>query len=30
MPEGAYDPVILMMEGYQVSTSSPAKLIFIG
>jgi hypothetical protein len=30
MPIGAYDPLILMMEGYQVSTSAPAKLIFIG
>jgi len=30
MPEGAYDPVIVMTEGYQISTSIATKFIFIG
>ena len=30
MPAGAYDPVIVMTEGYQISTSSATKFIFIG
>jgi hypothetical protein len=30
MPEGAFDPVILMTEGYQISTASATKFTFIG
>jgi len=30
MPEGAYDPVLVMAEGYQISTSSTTKYTFIG
>jgi len=30
MPAGAYDPVIVMTEGYQISTSIATKFIFIG
>ena len=30
MPVGAYDPVLKMAEGYQISTSSATKFTFIG
>jgi len=30
MPEGAFDPVLVVAEGYQISTSGPTKFIFIG
>jgi hypothetical protein len=30
MPQGAYDPVLLMTEGYQISTSNTTKFTFIG
>jgi hypothetical protein len=32
MPEGAFDPTMVMAEGYQISTKAPAtaKYIFIG
>ncbi|UCE36876.1 MAG: right-handed parallel beta-helix repeat-containing protein [Thermoplasmata archaeon] len=30
MPAGAYDPMLEMTEGYQISTSGPTKFIFIG
>jgi hypothetical protein len=30
MSEGAYDPVLMMAEGYQISTSSTTKFTFIG
>jgi hypothetical protein len=30
MPSGAYDPSIVMTEGYQISTSNITKFIFIG
>ncbi|UCE73951.1 MAG: lamin tail domain-containing protein [Methanomassiliicoccales archaeon] len=30
MPEGAYDPVLVMTEGYQLSTSQNTKFTFIG
>ncbi|UCE36875.1 MAG: SBBP repeat-containing protein [Thermoplasmata archaeon] len=30
MPEGAYDPQIVMTEGYQISTSNATKFTFIG
>lgn len=30
MPKGAYDPVLVMTEGYQISTSKGTKYIFIG
>jgi hypothetical protein len=30
MPEGAYDPILFMTEGYQISTSSTTKFTFIG
>jgi hypothetical protein len=30
MPEGAFDPILYMTEGYQISTSSPTKFTFIG
>jgi hypothetical protein len=30
MPEGAYDPILVMTEGYQISTSSATKFTFIG
>jgi len=30
MPQGAYDPVLEMMEGYQLSTSGATKYTFIG
>ncbi|UCG70788.1 MAG: hypothetical protein JSV09_07265, partial [Thermoplasmata archaeon] len=30
MPKGAYDPVLAMAEGYQISTSSLTKFTFIG
>ena len=30
MPQGAYDPVLVMTEGYQISTSSATKFIFVG
>jgi parallel beta-helix repeat protein len=30
MPAGAYDPVLEMTEGYQISTSSATKFTFIG
>jgi parallel beta-helix repeat protein len=30
MPEAAYDPFLVMTEGYQISTSSPTKFTFIG
>jgi hypothetical protein len=30
MPEGAFDPVLMMTEGYQISTSNITKFTFIG
>jgi hypothetical protein len=30
MPEGAFDPVLVMSEGYQISTSNATKYTFIG
>ena len=30
MPAGAYDPMLVMTEGYQISTSSATKFTFIG
>jgi hypothetical protein len=30
MPEGAFDPTLVMAEGYQISTRATAKYIFIG
>jgi hypothetical protein len=30
MPEGAFDPLLVMAEGYQISTSGPTKFTFIG
>jgi hypothetical protein len=30
MPEGAFDPTLVMTEGYQISTKATAKYIFIG
>jgi hypothetical protein len=30
MPQGAYDPVLVMGEGYQISTSNETKFTFIG
>jgi parallel beta-helix repeat protein len=30
MPEGAFDPILEMTEGYQISTSGPTKFTFIG
>jgi uncharacterized protein YegL len=30
MPEGAFDPQLLITEGYQISTSSDTKLSFVG
>jgi hypothetical protein len=30
MPEGAFDPVLVMVEGYQISTSNATKFTFIG
>jgi hypothetical protein len=30
MPSGAYDPLLLMTEGYQISTSCTTKFTFIG
>ncbi len=30
MPAGAFDPVLVMSEGYQISTSNAAKFTFIG
>ncbi|UCF08781.1 MAG: right-handed parallel beta-helix repeat-containing protein [Thermoplasmata archaeon] len=30
MPQGAYDPVLVMAEGYQISTSGATKFTFIG
>jgi hypothetical protein len=30
MPQGAYDPVLEMTEGYQISTSNTTKFTFIG
>jgi parallel beta-helix repeat protein len=30
MPEGAYDPMLVMVEGYQISTSNATKFTFIG
>jgi hypothetical protein len=30
MPQGAYDPVLEMTEGYQISTSNATKFTFIG
>jgi hypothetical protein len=30
MPTGAYDPILAMTEGYQISTSGPTKFTFIG
>jgi len=30
MPAGAYDPTLLMIEGYQISTSIQTKYTFIG
>jgi parallel beta-helix repeat protein len=30
MPNGAYDPILVMAEGYQISTSGPTKFTFIG
>ncbi|MEE9152440.1 MAG: hypothetical protein V3U20_11510, partial [Thermoplasmata archaeon] len=30
MPAGAYDPILEMTEGYQISTSGPTKFTFIG
>jgi parallel beta-helix repeat protein len=30
MPGGAYDPILYMIEGYQISTSSTTKYTFIG
>jgi len=30
MPAGAYDPMLVMAEGYQISTSNATKFIFIG
>jgi parallel beta-helix repeat protein len=30
MPEGAFDPILYMTEGYQISTSSATKFTFIG
>jgi hypothetical protein len=30
MPEGAFDPMIVMGEGYQVSSSNTTKFIFVG
>jgi len=30
MPEGAYDPILVMAEGYQISTSNLTKFTFIG
>jgi hypothetical protein len=30
MPAGAFDPVLEMTKGYQISTSGPTKFTFIG
>ncbi|UCE74671.1 MAG: hypothetical protein JSV56_02940, partial [Methanomassiliicoccales archaeon] len=30
MPEGAFDPILVMTEGYQISTSNTTKFTFIG
>jgi hypothetical protein len=30
MSAGAYDPILMIAEGYQISTSGPTKFIFIG
>jgi hypothetical protein len=30
MPQGAFDPILVMGEGYQISTSSATKFVFIG
>jgi hypothetical protein len=30
MPQGAFDPILVMAEGYQVSTSSSTKYSFVG
>jgi hypothetical protein len=30
MPKGAYDPILMMTEGYQISTSNATKYSFIG
>jgi Mg-chelatase subunit ChlD len=30
MPAGAYDPMLVMVEGYQISTTGPTRFTFIG
>jgi parallel beta-helix repeat protein len=30
MPQGAFDPILVMGEGYQISTSGATKFVFIG
>ncbi|MEE9152247.1 MAG: hypothetical protein V3U20_10520 [Thermoplasmata archaeon] len=30
MPEGAFDPEAVMVEGYQISTAAPTKYSFVG
>jgi hypothetical protein len=30
MPGGAFDPILMMVEGYQISTINNTKFIFIG
>ena len=30
MPKGAFDPILVMAEGYQISTSGTTKFTFVG